>query len=112
LFDRWQSVEISLASTTGWRTGSTRMPGGDLDLGGEGRGIGEDIERLEPGIAIEPGRRQQVVDHPDVDPVLLALLDGLADAPHVLGAGTAVGPCVGRDPRAELELRHADPPRR
>ncbi len=26
LFDMWQSVEISLASTTGCRTGSTRMP--------------------------------------------------------------------------------------
>jgi hypothetical protein len=26
LFERWQRVEISLASNTGWRTGRTRMP--------------------------------------------------------------------------------------
>ena len=26
LLDMWQSVEISLARTTGWRTGRTRIP--------------------------------------------------------------------------------------
>src|SRR5216683_2660604 len=83
---------------------------GDLDRAGEGGRVGEHVERLEPGIAVEAGRGEKVVDDPDVDAVLLALLDGLADALDVLGIALASAPGIGGDPSAEPELCHRERP--
>src|SRR5262249_10945403 len=87
-------------------------PGGDLDLVGQRGGEGQRVERLEPGVAVEPGGRQEVVDDPHVDAVVLALLDGLADAPDVLRIARAAAPGIGGDPGTELELRHRRRPPR
>src|SRR5215831_13988739 len=83
---------------------------GDLDFLREGRGEGQRVERLQPRVAVETRRREEMVDDPDVDPVVLALLDGLADAPDVLGIALAAGPRVGRNPGAEFQLRHRGRP--
>src|SRR5262249_59290516 len=77
---------------------------------GEGRRVCQRGERLEPRVTVEPRRRQEVVDDPDVDPVFLALENRVANLGHVLphpfwGCG-GVRPRVGRDPRAEPELGH------
>ena len=80
--------------------------GGDVHLRGQRRRVGERGERLEPGVAVEAGRGQQVVDHPHVDAVLLALHDRLADPLHVLRIRLLAAPRVGGDPRPELELGH------
>ena len=42
---------------------------------GQRRRPRHDAQGLQPGRPVEAGRRQQVVDHPDVEAVLLALLD-------------------------------------
>src|SRR5712692_1851801 len=80
--------------------------GGDVHLRGQRRRVGQRAQRLEPGIAVEAGRGQQVVDHPHVDAVPLALHDGVADAAHVLRVRLLAAPRVGGDPRPELELGH------
>src|SRR4029077_20061253 len=83
-------------------------PGRDLHLAGERRRVSERVERLEPGVAVEPRGGEQVIDHPHVDAVLLALLDRRADALHVLRIAFAAAPRVGRDPCAEFYLGHWD----
>src|SRR6266478_4168038 len=80
--------------------------GGDVDPRGQGRRVSERRERLEPGVAVEAGRGEQMIDHPHVDAVLLALQDRLADPPHVLRIRLLAAPRVGGDPRPELQLGH------
>src|SRR5262249_39418159 len=81
---------------------------GDLDLAREGGRVGEHVERLQPGIAVETGRGEEMIDDPHVDAVLLALLDRLPDAREVPGIALAAAPGIGRDPPAELQFRHSD----
>ena len=49
-----------------------------------------------------------MVDHPHVDAVVLALLNGRADALDVLGVTFATAPRIGRDPGPEFQLRHRE----
>src|SRR5262249_15709717 len=69
--------------------------------------IRQHVERLEPGVALDPPRSHETIDDPDVDAVFLALLDGLVDAARVLRPGRLIAPRIRGNPCAELELGHA-----
>src|SRR5262249_53525439 len=99
-----------LGEDDGMPNGQDENARGDLDLAREGGRVGEDVERLEPRVAIQPRRREEMVDDPDVQSVLLALLDGLPDPRDALGIALATAPGVGRNPGAEPELCHRPRP--
>ncbi len=81
---------------------------GDLHRAGQRGREGERVERLQPCVAVESRGGEQVVDHPHVDAVVLALLDGRSDALDVPGVAFAAAPRIGWDPGTEFQLRHCE----
>jgi len=51
----------------------------ELDVGRDGAGVGQHVQRLEPRHAVEPGRVEEVIDHPDVVAEVVALPRVLVD---------------------------------
>jgi len=99
-----------LSQHYGMAHGQNEDTGSDLHLVGQRRREGECVEGLEPCVTVESRSGEQVIDHPHVDTVVLALLDRRADTLDVLGVAFAAAPRVGRNPGTEFQLRHREYP--